>query len=257
LIAVARHDAPLALGLFDHLVATEDCLLATHFVERFVFLGLGQHFDTLRPHIERMLRSKDSKVGETGARLASLAALAHPEVDILAQEAVHGNAAQRLGLAQVVSRNIEYPQYRDWCKNYLLTLFNDEDGKVRHEAASCFRYMGNQDLEHLQDFIGAFCDSLAYQEDSWPILHLLDESTRRLPGITCVVCERFLERFSDEAKDITTHRAGDSMTIAKLIFRTYHQHQRDEWASRSLDLIDRMCLEGVHEIKKGFDEFER
>ena len=257
LIAVARHDTSLALGLFGRLVATEDCLLATHFVERFIFLGLGQHFDTLRPHVERMLRSKDSKVGETGARLASLGALAHPEADILAQEAAHGSSAQRLGLAQVVSRNIEYPQYRDWCINYLLTLFNDEDGKVRHEAASCFRYMGNQDLERVEDFIRAFCDSLAYQEDSWPILHLLDESTRRLPGITCVVCEKFLERFSDEAKDITTHRAGDSMTISNLIFRTYHQHQGDEWARRSLNLIDRMCLEGVHEIKKGFDEFER
>jgi uncharacterized protein CbrC (UPF0167 family) len=103
----------------------------------------------------------------------------------------------------------------------------------------------------------AFCDSAAYQEDSFPILHVLEESSRRLPGITCVVCEKFLDRFSDEAKDIRTSRAGDVHMVAKLIFRTYHQHQRDDWAPRCLDLIDRMCLEGIHDAKSELDEYER
>jgi hypothetical protein len=43
----------------------------------------------------------------------------------------------------------------------------------------------------------------------------------------------------------------------KLLFRTYHQHQRDEWAPRCLDLIDRMCLEGIQDVSKGLEEFER
>jgi len=81
--------------------------------------------------------------------------------------------------------------------------------------------------------------------------------THRLPGITCSVCERFLKRFGDEAKDIRTGRPADAMTISKLVFRTYHQHQRDEWAGRCLDLIDRMCLEGIDHVKRGLDEFER
>ena len=67
----------------------------------------------------------------------------------------------------------------------------------------------------------------------------------------------FLERFSDEAGDIRTHRAGDSRSLTKLILRTYHQHQRDEWASRCLDLIDQMCLEGTYEIRTNLDEYER
>src|SRR5207249_8059300 len=75
LLAVARHDAPLALDLFGKLVAAEDCLLATHYVDRFISLGLGQHFSDLRPCIERMLRSHEPNVNEAGARLASLAAL--------------------------------------------------------------------------------------------------------------------------------------------------------------------------------------
>jgi hypothetical protein len=45
--------------------------------------------------------------------------------------------------------------------------------------------------------------------------------------------------------------------VATLVFRTYQQHQGDEWASRCLDLIDRMCLEGIHDVKKELNEFER
>ena len=45
--------------------------------------------------------------------------------------------------------------------------------------------------------------------------------------------------------------------VAKLVFRTYDQHQRDQWAKRSLDLIDQLCLEGIGEAHKQMAEFER
>ena len=140
----------------------------------------------------------------------------------------------------------------------MLLLFNDDDKEVRQEVASVFRCLEKQPLENYENLITAFCNSAAYQQDSFSILHVLDDSVHRLPGMTCYLCEKFLERFSDEAKDIRLGRAGDVMTVTKLIFRTYHQHQReDEWAPRCLDLIDRMCLEGVHDVKTGLDQFER
>ena len=47
-------------------------------------------------------------------------------------------------------------------------------------------------------------------------------------------------------------------TITKLIFRTYRQHQNDaEWARRSLDLIDHLCLEGVGNVSQELEQFER
>ena len=166
--------------------------------------------------------------------------------------------SQRLGVAQVAAHNIGNMSCRAWCEEHLLLLFNDSDKDVLQEAASCFRYLEKQPLEHYKNLITAFCDSAAYQQDSFSILHVLDDSVHRLPGMTCVVCEKFLLRFSDEAKDIRLGRAGDVMTVTKLIFRTYHQHQREsEWAPRCLDLIDRLCLEGVHDVRTGLDQFER
>ena len=54
-----------------------------------------------------------------------------------------------------------------------------------------------------------------------------------------------------------TSRAGDAPTVAKLIFRTYQQHQQDEWTARWLDLIDRLCLEGIGEAGGELEQFER
>lgn len=257
LLAVTSHDTPLALELFTKLDAADDRLLATQYADRFIYHGLRQYFVQLRPYVERMLRSKELKVSEAGARLTSLAALCHGDAADLVKEAISGSPSQRLGVARVASSNIAYAECRPWCEERLLALFNDDDREVRREAASCFRHLKNEPLESYENLITAFCDSPAYQEDSFPVLHVLADSLRRLPGITCVVCEKFLARFSDEAKDIRTHRAGDVHTVAKLIFRTYHQHQRDEWAPRCLNLIDRMCLEGIRDVKSGFDEFER
>ena len=107
------------------------------------------------------------------------------------------------------------------------------------------------------DPITTFCDSRAYQDDSFRILHTLEKSQGWLPGTTCMVCEKFLDRFAGEARDIRTRHAGDAHTIVKLIFRTYQQHQQDERTVRSLDLIDRLCLEGIGAAGGELEQFER
>ena len=264
LLAVTAHNWEFALEQFYRLVdprenqLDEDRLLATSDVVRFIHHSLREHFARVQYVVKRMLRSELPETSEAGARLASLAVLyGHTEAEKLAEEALQGSPSQRLGVAQVASTNIRYPDCRQWSERQLLPLFNDSDKKVCQEAASCFRSLEGQSLESYENLIDQFCDSAAYQEDSFSILHALEESPQKLPGITQTVCEKFLERFSDEAWDIRTSRAGDSRSLAKLILRTYHQRQRDEWASRCLDLIDRMCLEGVYDVRTGLDEYER
>ena len=75
--------------------------------------------------------------------------------------------------------------------------------------------------------------------------------------MVCTVCEKFLLRFGDEARDIRTGRAGDAYVVSKLIFRTYHQHQNDGWAGRALDVIDLLCRESIGNIGTEFEQFDR
>ena len=264
LLAIINHDSEFALEQFLRLVeprgnrTDDDRLLVTHYVEYFINYGLYEYFGRLRYVVERMLQSGQPKTIEAGARLSSIAVLLHhDDAEAFVEEALRGSPSQRLGVAQVASANIDKAEHRQWSEQQLLPLFNDSDSEIRQEAASCFRSLEGQPLESYENLINEFCDSAAYQEDSFSILNALEESPQKLPGITHTVCEKFLERFSDEVGDMRTHRALDSRGLAKLILRTYHQHQRDEWASQCLDLIDRMCLEGTYKIRTNLDEYER
>ncbi|MDD9981462.1 MAG: AAA family ATPase [Gammaproteobacteria bacterium] len=255
--AVAYRDRALSMQLFLDMNLSDERLLATRHVYRFIQDRLHDSFAELRPIAVRMLRSSEPEVCETGARLASLALLMAQNAADLVDEALHGGTRHRLGVTQVASANIATPECRRWSEEMLVELFNDDDAAVRRKAASCFRHLKDEDLDTYGELIATFCDSKAFQEDSFPILHALEESLGRLPGTTCLVCEKFLNRFADEARDIRTHRAGDSPTVATLIFRTYQQHQDDEWTARSLNLIDHLCLEGIGDAGSHLDQFER
>ena len=255
--AVAFRDPVYGMLLFRRMNLSEDRLLATRHVCEFIRGNLWDGFTELRPIVERMLRSSEPEVCEAGARLASIAALRHQSAADLVGEALRGGAKRRLGVAQVASANIAVPEWRAWSEKRLLDLFNDDDADVRREAASCFGNLEDKVLDEYGGLIATFCDSSAYLDDSFSILHTLERSLKRLPGMTCLVCQKFLDRFADEARDIRTSRGGDVYTVAKLIFRTYQQHQDDEWTPRTLDLIDRLCLERIGDTGGEFEQFER
>ena len=144
--------------------------------------------------------------------------------------------------------NIRYQEYRSWSEQQLLRLFNDDDSEVRQEATRCFHSLEGQPPQAYEDLIIKCCDSVAFKEASQFIFSFLEESPHRLPSITYAVCEKYLERFGDRS---------NGSNVAKLILRTYHQHQNDEWTLKCLDLIDRMCLERIYGIRSGLDEYER
>ena len=255
--AITRHDHGLGMSLFQRLDLSEDRLLTTPHVCEFIRWGLRASFGQLRPLVERMLRAQEPDVRRVGAGLAGLAALRHDCAADLAAEALSGDAKQRLGLAEMAAARLGDSDFRGWSESRLVVLFDDEDDDVRRAAASCFRVLPDVALETYRDLIVAFCDSRAFPEASFWLLHALEESRRRLPGNTCLVCGRLLGCVSNEEGDSRAGGFGDTYTVSKLIFRTYQQHPDDEWTKPALDLIDLLCLEGVAGAGEEIERFER
>ena len=255
--AVAVTDPAEAVALFLTMNVPTEELLATPRVTRFMKYSLAESFGELRPLIERMICSSESAVAEQGAILAGLALLHGHDAEQLVGTALKIGEAQRLGIAKVASSNIKIRDCRKWCERSLVALFEDKAKEVRREAASCFRHLEGEPLEDYGDLVDRFSASTAFDDDSSSILTALEESRRRLPGMTCLVCERYLGRFSEEARDMGSARARDPYTLVKLVFRTYQQHQKDEWSTRALDVIDRLCLEGLYGTVEQFELFER
>ena len=250
--AIARQRPAQGMSLFLRMDLSEDRLLTTPHVYRLLNWSLRDRFTESRPTVERMLRSPERGVREAGGQLAGLARLLHDDAADLVSGALCGDAGQRVGIAQVAAANIALPDARDWCERRLAPLFDDADGDVRQAAAACFRELSDAPLEAYDHLISAFCASRALSEASFWLLATLEQSRRRLPGATYMVCEQLLGRARDEGAD-----GLDLHTVVKLVFRMYRQHQDDEWTPRVLDLLDLLCLEGAMGATDEFERFER
>lgn len=256
-LAVARHDKNLSMRLFQKMNLSDGRLSATPHVERLIRIHM-KNFSAVRPIIENALRSSEPDANEAGARLASIAALEDDNASALVDEALRGNAQHRLGIARVAAQNLK-DKYRDWSMQKLEKLMNDDDENVLREVAGCFSHVESRDLSSFEDFIRAFCDSEAFRQNPEMLLHALKDVQEQLPKTTCLVCEKFLNRLSEEARDIQTIHSMLVGILTKLVFRSYQQHQNDErWAPRLLTLIDRLCLERISiDAEKEFALFDR
>ena len=255
--AVAVTDPQEAVAMFLGMDVPTDELLATPPLFRFMKYAVARSFAELRPLIERMVRSGHGAVAEKGAILAGLALLHGHDAERLVRTALAKGEAQRLGVAKVASSNIRIRELRDWCERRLVELFEDPAVAVRREAASCFRRLQGEPLEEYEDLVDRFSASTAFGDDPSPLLRALEESRQRLPGMTCLVCERHLVRAMEADGAMRRGRASDPYTVVKLVFRTYQQHQNDEWSTRTLDVIDQLCLKGLFGTVEQFESFER
>ena len=257
LIAVLRFDRDLAVDLFRKLCNTEDALLRTPFIERFMYFALQTHFKELAPILERMVNSEIPDVASTGARQACLAALDLPEAAAIADLCLSGSESQRVGAAQVMAGNIKVATCRSFCEDALVSMFSDPNEEVCSEAANCFRRFEGDDLGGYEHLIVRFVLSDAFPKNRFPLLIALERTTAKLPEVTLSACERFIEVAGLAAGDISTREAGDADTVIKLTLRTYQQSSDDSIRARSLDLIDKLMEIGAYGIHGALEEIDR
>jgi hypothetical protein len=141
-----------------------------------------------------------------------------------------------------------------------ICLFQDEDSAVKEKAARCFWHLWHKPdlpLDNYQELISRFVSSPAFVESPTYLLHALEDSRQRLPEVVLDVCEHFVQRCADLARDMRTHHAGDERAVGPLVFRAYQQLNRSPAQMRALNLIDRMCEEGLTSAAQHLAEFER
>ena len=257
LIAVLRYDLDLAVALFKQLCDTEDALLKTHFIERFIYFGIQTHFSELSQVVMRMIDSQDPEVATVGGRQACLAALDLDEAASLADICLSGSEAQRVGAAQVMASNVLMATYRSYCESSLIELFDDPSDEVRAEATRCFLSFEGPQLEGFDNLIIQFVSSDAFPDNFYTLLMALERSTAKLPEITLTACERFIEVAGMAASGISTRQARNADMAIKLTLRTYQQSVDDSVRARSLDLIDKYMEHSTYGIDSALENFER
>jgi hypothetical protein len=257
LTAVLNYNRDLAVNLFLKLCETEDVLLGTQSVEHFLYYALPTHLQELTPILERILSSNLPKVIRVGARQACLSSIDLEEATSFAERCLIGSETHRLAAAEIFVANLRSDQYRKSCEKRLIRLFNDPDEKVRNEAAKCFFKFKEDELGNYTDLVQAFVDSPAFTANCHDLIYALEKTTAKLPDVTCLVCERFVDSFGAATADIRTSYAADADTISELLIRVYSQSKDRALQSRCLDVVDRMAQLGTYGLDKALQQFER
>lgn len=260
LIAVDQHDGQLALRWFVELLNTNDRLPESYYVHYFINQKLREHLDSFVPIIERMLHSSHEESLITGGRFASLARLYNERADFLAEAALSGHEHCRMGACEIAARNLLNAEYRGWCEPTLTRLFTDVSVEVRRAAAYCFWQLWQSPDTPLLSYdalIRTFMSSPAFADDPTYLLYALKETRNPVPETALDVCEAFITRCSEEARDIRTSHAADEYSIGDVVFTTYAQARSPELQKRALSVIDRMGLEGLQSANSHLTEFDR
>ena len=259
-----NYDRNLAVKLFLILCDTEDILLGTQTIDSFLHYATYNHFETLKPILERMIYSDSPQVIEVGARQSCIAALGNEEAQSLVNYCLSsGTIAHRKALAQVFVGNFKSAHFRQYCEDGLIQLFNDSEQDVRSQAASCFYQLKENELENYTHLLTVFTNSPSFESDSHHLIYALEETTAKLPKETYLVCDRFIEKLLAKQNE-NKGSGGYTDKINQLLIRLYSQSKREMrlpegYAPRSqcLDLIDRLCEMKIYGLDRALLEYER
>jgi len=257
LTAVLNYDRDLAVSLFQQLCETEDALLGTQTVERFLYYALQTHFEALAPIVERMIMSELPKVVKVGTRQACLTSLVREEARWLAEVCLSGTEAHKKAAGEIFVTNLRSAHFREFCENALMQLFHDSSQEVRSQAARCFLRFEGEQLGEYVSLVEAFVDSLAFTTDPEDLIHALEKTTAKLPDITYRVCNRFLEDLSSDDAEVRDHRIFRADRVSKLLVQLYSQSKDQVLQSRCLDLIDLMSQMEVYGLTEALTQYER
>lgn len=253
LTAMLNYDRDLAVRLFLTLCDTEEILLGTQTVERFLYYSTYTHFYTLKPILERAVYSNSPSVIEVGARQSCIAALGNKEAQYLVDYCLKGTVTHRKAVAQVLVGNFKFAHFRQYCEDRLIALFDDNDKNVRSQTARCFYELKDNELRNYTNLIKKFVDSLAFDSDVSDLIYALEKTTAKLPEITYLVCDRFIKLLPKPGQK---SYFIDADQISQLLIRLYSQ-SKNSMGSDCLDLIDRLCEMNVYGLDKAVAEYER
>ena len=257
LLQVLRHDQDLAVKLFLNLCDTDERLLKTSPVNRFLQYSAPTHYSQLEPLLTRMVNSADGEVAQHASIQICLSSLDNEAALPLSHSCIDGSTELRLGAAQVFATNFKLAEFRIRCEEMLVSFFSDTDAPVRREAARCFYKIEGNELEAFLPLAEAFMDSFAFRQEYHAFFTALKKSEGNLPDTILKACELLIEIAEENSSNLEFGSSISDAGLVSLILRIYSNAEDDETKCRCLDLIDTLTLRGAFGLEQEVAAFDR
>jgi hypothetical protein len=240
LIAMLNIDTPKAIAWFKECVAADPALLATHYVERFIYYAGYRDFASLRSVIDEMLESGNSDTVEAASRQVCLLGLDVEQAAADVERVEKGTVEMRRAAAHMYATNISHKGVGAVCRKRVVQFFTDDDESVRAQAAIAFEFIAALDTPAQAELINAFLDADPGRAALAHAVRPLEHSPVKLPDLVRKLVTKCVEAYRTEAGDISKEGAAVGMDLAKIILRLYAQTEDQVIKSQCLSLIDEM-----------------
>jgi hypothetical protein len=256
-LAVAAHDTQLGVNLFGLLTEdSDDELMATRFVRRFLAWSTARDFGRFKPLIERMTESPLETVRTEGAAQAGLATLTEAAAQPLAEKCIRGPHELRLGVMRAFAHNLESARHRARCEEGLEAGFNDDDASVRKEAAGAIQRLTSEKVAPSAALIERFLESQAFEEHVEAVMFALEDAAAVPAALSLKACERVLDMLI--SPDAEIRRAGQvAREVSDVLIRAYVDSADDVERGRALDVIDRSLELNAYGAQRALSEYDR
>jgi hypothetical protein len=256
LSAALRHARNEAVSALSVLADTDDLLLAADLMRRLMLYIGNVTPDVIDPYIDRMLRSEQHQVRQSGGWLGAYAALEWDRPNRMTQ-LIGADAAIRSGAARMCADLLARTSNIELAGETLTTLMDDEDESVRKEVAKIAPRLRDSALKPYEQLLEALIDSPSYVHAATQLLYTLEHAPDPVDGLALRTAQRFVEVLGVEAADTRTHAAADAHQVSQLVVRGLAQSREKAHRSGLLDVLDELLKLGVYGVDDAIAKTER
>jgi len=211
--------------------------------------------DVGRRLLDKLLNSGDETIRMIGAWHVFWCSFRDSAYEAEADQLMEKGDPYRRLAAEVASQAITQEEYRKRAEQQLSRFFDDEDEKVREQAAGVFHHINPNEIPSFHDLAAAYIDSRALERESFHFFHALEMATISVHDLVISAAEKLFA--SIRAEGIMRNRHSDLHQLKDLLKREYAGSENDpDQRRRLLDIIDKMLEQefyGMDEILKAHE----
>ena len=250
--ACLQHEPVIAYEAFEQLIVTDDILLAVKSVQELI-LSIGDSVpEKIDPIIDRMLKSKESKVREAGGRIAVFAVCCWNRPQLMGR-ILASDINIRKGAAVACIEMIDGAEDSECVLDILRILIYDKDDEVRKIVSGIAGLFRGHELCLPVDFLKELIESPAYIHVTPKLLIYLEKVTDKVDDLIDLALHRFIEINGNDIANIQTR----SYRIPDLVLRGLAQAKNKKRISALLDILDHLVEMNVYGINEKIERIER
>jgi hypothetical protein len=212
--------------------------------------------DTGRALIDNMLGAGEGYSRQIAAWHVFCLRFRNKDYQRLATKLAGEGVVYRRLAAGVAAGMLTIEANRDLATEDLIQFFNDEDTKVREQAARVFWEMKDTDVQRFNKVAEGYVNSRAIYDQSHYFFHSLKQSNGNVSEIIISAAEKLI-LFQREQTDRRPNRVSTYDLPNLLKYEYSLSETRPDIKKRLLDLIDQMLEQGLHGTEKIISAHDR